>query len=91
MDPPTIREIHNANSPDDRAKYHAPDGTNDNSLPNAIGKIRYAHQVWFQNGNPIVGYSKLKGCIRLMFWSGTDIEEPVLKHGSGKSTGTAIH
>jgi hypothetical protein len=26
--------------------------------------------VWFLDGNPIVGYSKLKDCVRLLFWSG---------------------
>lgn len=31
------------------------------------------------NGNPIVGYSKQKAGIRLMFWSGTDFEEEDLR------------
>ena len=30
------------------------------------------------DGNPIVGYSKQKPGIRLMFWSGADFEEPGL-------------
>jgi hypothetical protein len=29
----------------------------------------HAHPVWFQDGNPTVGYSKQKPGIRLMFWS----------------------
>jgi hypothetical protein len=29
-------------------------------------------------GNPIVGYSKLKDCIRLLFWSGQSFDEPGL-------------
>ena len=33
-------------------------------------KIWHSHPVWFLDGNPIVGYSKLKAGIRLMFWSG---------------------
>ncbi|CAN5700879.1 hypothetical protein BH24ACI3_BH24ACI3_14450 [soil metagenome] len=32
--------------------------------------IWHRHPVWFLDGNPIVGYSKLKAGIRLMFWSG---------------------
>lgn len=38
-------------------------------------KIWHAHPVWFIEGNPIVGYSKQKPGIRLMFWSGADFEE----------------
>ncbi len=48
------------------------------SLPGAENKIWHAHPVWFLNGNPIVGYSKLKGCIRLLFWSGQSFDEPGL-------------
>ncbi|MFM1824380.1 MAG: hypothetical protein RI967_2646 [Planctomycetota bacterium] len=40
------------------------------ALPEAANKVWQAHPVWFLDGNPIVGYSKLKGCIRLLFWSG---------------------
>jgi hypothetical protein len=40
------------------------------ALPEAENKVWHAHPVWFLDGNPIVGYSKLKGCIRLLFWSG---------------------
>jgi hypothetical protein len=44
-------------------------------LTEAENKIWHAHPVWFLNGNPIVGYSKQKKGIRLMFWSGADFEE----------------
>ena len=40
------------------------------ALPDAESKIWHRHPVWFLDGNPIVGYSKLKDCLRLMFWSG---------------------
>lgn len=51
-------------------------------LPEADGKIWHAHPVWFLNGNPIVGYSKQKAGIRLMFWSGIDFNEEKLNvHG----------
>ena len=56
------------------------------NLPEAENKIWHAHPVWFLNGNPIVGYSKLKNCIRLLFWSGQSFDEEVLqKEGSFKA------
>lgn len=50
----------------------------DRKLPGAENKIWHGHPVWFLDGNPIVGYSKQKPGIRLMFWSGADFEEPGL-------------
>lgn len=47
----------------------------DNVLTEAESKIWHAHPVWFLDGNPIVGFSKQKAGIRLMFWSGADFEE----------------
>ena len=47
-------------------------------LADAENKIWHAHPVWFLDGNPIVGYSKLKGGIRLLFWSGQSFDEPGL-------------
>lgn len=49
-------------------------------LPEAENKIWHGHPVWFLAGNPIVGYSKLKNCIRLLFWSGQSFEEPALQN-----------
>lgn len=46
-----------------------------NELTDAENKIWHSHPVWFLNGNPIVGYSKQKAGIRLMFWSGAGFEE----------------
>ena len=55
-------------------------------LPQAENKIWHAHPVWFLNGNPIVGYSKLKNNVRLLFWSGQSFDEPQLIHeGSFKA------
>lgn len=48
------------------------------ALPQAQSKVWHAHPVWFINENPIVGYSKQKKGIRLMFWSGADFNEPML-------------
>jgi uncharacterized protein YdhG (YjbR/CyaY superfamily) len=50
----------------------------DKHLPQAESKLWHAHPVWFLDGNPIVGYSKQKAGIRLMFWSGADFDEPGL-------------
>ena len=49
------------------------------ALPDAESKIWHAHPVWFLDGNPIVGYSKLKGSVRLLFWSGQSFEEEGLQ------------
>src|ERR1700746_56357 len=48
------------------------------NLPKAESKIWHGHPVWFLDGNPIVGYSKLKDCVRLLFWSGQSFDEPGL-------------
>ncbi len=50
----------------------------DEHLVGAENRIWHAHPVWFLGGNPIVGYSKQKPGIRLMFWSGADFEAPGL-------------
>ena len=47
----------------------------DHELTDADSKVWHAHPVWFLDGNPIVGYSKQKAGIRLMFWSGADFNE----------------
>ena len=58
----------------------------DRNLPGAESKVWHAHPVWFLDGNPIVGYSKLKNCIRLLFWSGQSFETPGLeKEGKFKA------
>ena len=50
-----------------------------NGLPNVANKFWHGHPVWFLDGNPIVGYSKEKRGMRLMFWSGASFDE----HGLG--------
>jgi hypothetical protein len=58
----------------------------DAGLPDAENKIWHAHPVWFLDGNPIVGYSKSKAGIRLLFWSGQSFDEDGLqKEGSFKA------
>ncbi|MEZ0311663.1 MAG: DUF1801 domain-containing protein [Myxococcota bacterium] len=62
----------------DRALCHELARAIDAGLRKAESKIWHRHPVWFLDGNPIVGYSKLKGCVRLLFWSGQSFEEPGL-------------
>lgn len=50
-------------------------------LPEAESKLWHGHPVWFLEGNPIVGYSKEKKGLRLMFWSGADFEDEALIPG----------
>lgn len=86
----TIDDFHAAQSPEDRAICDTLRTSIDNGLPNAESKIWHGHPVWFLNGNPITGYSKLKGCVRLMFWSGADFNEPDLTRGTGKFKDASI-
>jgi hypothetical protein len=58
----------------------------------AENKIWHRHPVWFLDGNPIVGYHRLKGpppCIRLLFWSGRSFDEPGLAPEGGFKTAGA--
>ena len=58
----------------------------DKNLPEAENKIWHAHPVWFLEGNPVVGYGKLKDCVRLLFWSGRSFDEEELhREGSFKA------
>ena len=55
-------------------------------LPQAQKTIWHAHPVWFLDENPIVGYSKLKDGVRLLFWSGQSFDEEALqREGSFKA------
>ncbi len=59
-------------------------------MPDSEHKIWHRHPVWFIEGNPIVGYDKLKNGLRLMFWSGASFEETALKVGTGKFKDASI-
>jgi hypothetical protein len=73
-----IRAYNAAQSPADRKICDLLAKAINDGLPKAENKIWHRHPVWFLEGNPIVGYSKQKPGIRLMFWSGADFEEPGL-------------
>ncbi|SMC32053.1 DUF1801 domain-containing protein [Moheibacter sediminis] len=60
------------------------------NLPESEYKIWHAHPVWFLEGNPIVGYSKQKPGIRLMFWSGADFDEENLSKKGEKFKDASI-
>jgi len=68
-------------APADRAICDALAKAIDRALPDAENKVWHAHPVWFLDGNPIVGYSKLKDGVRLMFWSGQSFKAKGLKKG----------
>lgn len=76
---PDIRKYNEAQAAEEREICERLAWEIDRHLPEAENKIWHAHPVWFLDANPIVGYSKLKGCIRLLFWSGQSFEEEGLK------------
>lgn len=81
-----IQAYNNKQSADERVICDLLAEQIDLGLPDAENKIWHAHPVWFLEGNPIAGYSKLKGGIRLMFWSGQSFEEAGLQNeGSFKA------
>jgi len=85
-----IRAYNHAQSPGDKKICNLLAAEISAGLPEAENKIWHAHPVWFLDGNPIVGYSKQKAGIRLMFWSGADFEEETLEPGTGKFKDASI-
>ena len=75
---PNIAEYNESQEPLHRAVCDLLAGQIELALPQGNGKIWHAHPVWFLGDNPVVGYSKQKPGIRLMFWSGADFDEPGL-------------
>jgi hypothetical protein len=80
---PDIARYHAGLAPADRAICELLAAEISRHLPEAEQKVWHAHPVWFLDGNPILGYSKLKGGVRLMFWSGQSFDEPgLVEHGA---------
>ena len=73
-----IQNYNDKQSPADKEICDLLATTITDTLPQAENKIWHTHPVWFLDGNPIVGYSKQKAGLRLMFWSGADFEENAL-------------
>jgi hypothetical protein len=83
---PDTKSYNEAQSPQDREICTLLAQEIHRNLPEAENKIWHAHPVWFLDGNPVVGYSKLKNCVRLLFWSGRSFGEEGLKEeGSFKA------
>ena len=81
-----IHTYHTSLSLEDEAICELLYQTITSNIPEAENKIWHRHPVWFLEGNPVVGYSKLKDCIRLLFWSGQSFDEPGLQpEGSFKA------
>lgn len=73
-----IQSYNNAQADEDKAVCETLCQTINDSLPNAESKIWHGHPVWFLDGNPVVGYAKLKNNIQLLFWSGQSFTTPGL-------------
>ena len=83
---PDTKTYNEGQAPEDREICELLAREIDRNLPEAENKIWHAHPVWFIDGNPIVGYSKLKDSVRLLFWSGQSFEEEGLEEeGSFKA------
>jgi hypothetical protein len=81
-----VQAYNNSQSSGNREICNVLFGEINRNLTKAENKIWHAHPVWFLNGNPTVGYSKLKNSIRLLFWSGQSFDEEGLqKEGSFKA------
>jgi len=87
---PTIQAYHHELSANDQEICALLAATIGSVLTEAEGKIWHAHPVWFLDGNPVVGYSKQKRGIRLMFWSGADFDEAALNIKGGKFKDASI-
>lgn len=75
---PEIEAYHTQQTEEDKVICEKLASIIEGELTEAESKVWHAHPVWFLDGNPIVGYSKQKKGIRLMFWSGADFEEEAL-------------
>ena len=63
MHPDTLA-YHAARAPADRRICEALAHAIERHLPEADDRVWRGHPVWFLDGNPIVGYAKLKDCVR---------------------------
>ena len=76
--PDDIRNYQDQLDDDTRAICDVLLQTIERELPDAERKVWHAHPVWFYDGNPVVGYHRLKDSVRLLFWSGQSFTEPGL-------------
>ena len=85
-----IQAYNNMQSPADRDICELLAEIISKELPKAESKVWHAHPVWFLDGNPIVGYSKQKKGLRLMFWSGIGFDEEALAERGAKFKDASI-
>jgi hypothetical protein len=74
----TIQDYNSSQSGEDMVICSMLSKEIDKNLAEAESKIWHGHPVWFLEGNPIVGYHKLKNSVQLLFWSGQSFDEPHL-------------
>lgn len=83
---PDIAIYHDGLSAQDREICEALAVTIEQALPEAESKVWHGHPVWFLDGNPVVGYHRLKQGLRVLFWSGQSFATPGLTpNGSFKA------
>ena len=81
-----IKDYNNSLSPSDKEICELLKKEIDTIFPEAESKIQHGHPVWFLEGNPVVGYAKLKNNVQLLFWSGQSFDEEGLEvEGSFKA------
>jgi len=76
--PDDIRDYHERLDAEARPICDLLLATIERELSDADPKVWHAHPVWFFDGNPVVGYDRLKASVRLLFWSGQSFREPGL-------------
>jgi len=84
----SIEAYNDAQADEDRAICMELRRIIDANLPGAESRVWHGHPVWFLDGNPIVGYSKPKGDVQLLFWSGQSFSTPgLVPEGTFKAAG----
>lgn len=73
-----IEKYHDGLSTEDRLICEALAEIFNRELPEAESKVWHGHPVWFLEGNPVVGYHRLKPGLRVLFWSGQSFPTPGL-------------
>lgn len=88
---PEIEAFNDATPEGLRAACHWLAGQIAQGLPGAEAKVWHRTAVWFQAGNPLVGYAPRKAGLQLLFWSGQDFGEPGLApEGKFRAAGVMV-
>ncbi len=83
---PDIQSYHDNLEPADRQICDVLAHEISKHLSGVESKVWHGHPVWFIDSNPIVGYSKQKAGVQLLFWSGQSFDEVGLENeGSFKA------